>query len=129
MAFGIVFDDDRDGVADWRYGMDNRPGTKDEGSQNTKARAWRTDLHTGRTDTTPPYYSGAEGGLLDTYWDYSDHSATFAFGGEVTGGGSAGKKLDMPFYVWASVIQDGRVVATDYAPDVGWLNPSPDAKP
>ena len=25
------------------------------------------------------------------------------------------------FYVWASVIQDGRVVATDYAPDVGWL--------
>ena len=27
----------------------------------------------------------------------------------------------MPFYAWASVIQDGRVVATDYAPDSGWL--------
>jgi hypothetical protein len=27
------------------------------------------------------------------------------------------------------VIQDGRVVATDYAPDVGWLLPSPDANP
>ena len=26
-----------------------------------------------------------------------------------------------PFYVWASVIENGRVVATDYAPDVGWL--------
>ena len=38
-------------------------------------------------------------------------------------------KLDVPFYVWASVIKDGRVVATDYAPDVGWLLPSPDAKP
>src|SRR5687767_9262618 len=25
------------------------------------------------------------------------------------------------FYVWASVIEDGRVVATDYAPDIGWL--------
>ena len=25
------------------------------------------------------------------------------------------------FYAWASVIQDGRVVATDYAPDTGWL--------
>jgi hypothetical protein len=26
------------------------------------------------------------------------------------------------FYAWASVIQDGRVVATDYAPDVGsWI--------
>ena len=28
-------------------------------------------------------------------------------------------------YAWASVIEDGRVVATDYAPDVGWLDPSP----
>jgi hypothetical protein len=52
----------------------------------------------------------------------------FSFGGAVTGGGSIG---DMPerFYGWASVIQDGRVVATDYVPDVGWLEPSPDAKP
>ena len=25
--------------------------------------------------------------------------------------------------VWASVIQDGRVVATDYAPDAGWFVP------
>jgi hypothetical protein len=25
------------------------------------------------------------------------------------------------FYAWASQIEDGRVVATDYAPDVGWL--------
>ena len=35
----------------------------------------------------------------------------------------------MPFYAWASVIVNGRVVATDYAPDVGWLDRSPDAKP
>jgi hypothetical protein len=28
------------------------------------------------------------------------------------------------FYAWASVIEDGRVVATDYAPDVGWLEPT-----
>ena len=27
----------------------------------------------------------------------------------------------MPFYAWASVIVNGRVVATDYAPDAGWL--------
>ena len=25
------------------------------------------------------------------------------------------------YYAWASMIEDGRVVATDYAPDVGWL--------
>jgi hypothetical protein len=27
----------------------------------------------------------------------------------------------MPLYTWASVIVNGRVVATDYAPDAGWL--------
>jgi hypothetical protein len=37
--------------------------------------------------------------------------------------------LDMPFYAWASVIQDGRVVATDYAPDSGWLLASRGAQP
>ena len=31
----------------------------------------------------------------------------------------------MPFYAWASVIVDGRVVATDYAPDAGWLVATP----
>ncbi len=36
-------------------------------------------------------------------------------------GSSVGLRADMPFYAWASVIVDGRVVATDYAPDVGWL--------
>ena len=35
----------------------------------------------------------------------------------------------MPLYAWASVIVDGRVVATDYAPDTGWLLPSPGANP
>ena len=33
------------------------------------------------------------------------------------------------FYAWASVIVDGRVVATDYAPDAGWLHPSSKAPP
>ena len=35
----------------------------------------------------------------------------------------------MPFYTWASVIVNGRVVATDYAPDAGWLVATPGAKP
>ncbi|HMG31520.1 MAG TPA: hypothetical protein VK585_15520, partial [Jiangellaceae bacterium] len=25
------------------------------------------------------------------------------------------------FYAWASVISGGRIVATDFAPDVGWI--------
>ena len=37
--------------------------------------------------------------------------------------------VDPFFYVWASVIENGRVAATDYAPDVGWLDPSATAKP
>ena len=45
------------------------------------------------------------------------------------GGGTSGMLLDVPIYAWASEIKDGQVVATDYAPDVGWLLPSPDAKP
>jgi hypothetical protein len=36
-----------------------------------------------------------------------------------------GFELDMPFYTWASVIVNGRVVATDYAPDSGWLVATP----
>ena len=49
------------------------------------------------------------------------------FGGAATSVGLVGG-LPERFYAWASVIQDGRVVATDCAPDVGWLLPSPDAK-
>ena len=40
--------------------------------------------------------------------------ARVKFGGDTTGGGTVGG-MHSPFYVWASVIQDGRVVATDYA--------------
>ena len=35
----------------------------------------------------------------------------------------------MPFYTWASVIVNGRVVATDYAPDSGWLVATRGARP
>jgi hypothetical protein len=37
-----------------------------------------------------------------------------------------GAKQTKPFYAWASIIVGGRVVATDYAPDTGWLIPTPD---
>jgi hypothetical protein len=50
-------------------------------------------------------------------------------GGRKAGGSKAGQGLPQRFYAWASVIVNGRVVATDYAPDDGWLDSSPDAKP
>jgi hypothetical protein len=146
IAYGVVFDEDRDGVPDWRYGIDNMPINA---TDRRPHRAWRTDLHTGRTDSKagPPYGfvdEPCEGSVppcgfgFDTWyppeWTYGS-DVHFSFGGGDATGGRTGprpKQLDMLFYVWASVIQDGRGVATDYAPDVGWLDQaesSPDPTP
>jgi hypothetical protein len=107
IAYGVVFDDDRDGVPDRRFGIDN-------------VRTWMTDLHTGRTLLSGGGYIGGQ--FLDTTSPRG--SVRFSFGTD-TPSGPRGMELDnRPFYVWASMIQDGRVVATDYAPDVGWLDTS-----
>ncbi len=66
------------------------------------------------------------GAVGETYFDtwypgeWGGIRARLGFGADLTGGGSR-PGLGDPFYVWASVIENGRVVATDYAPDVGWL--------
>ena len=108
VAYGLVVDVNADGQPDLRLGMDNAPGGRH--------RAWWTDLATGTTaaQTGPPY--GMVGG---TYFD------TF-LPGEKVFGRLLVKAEDVGafrFYVWASLIEDGRVVATDYAPDVGWIDP------
>ncbi len=135
IAYGVVVDDDRDGVPDWRYGIDNSPRTA--GDEQGHHRAWRTDLHTGRTESA----AGSEefGKVGETFFStrYPTRApgadARFSFGDrfDVAGKGmvTKGIELDMPLYAWASVIVDGRVVATDYAPDTGWLLPSPGATP
>jgi hypothetical protein len=123
IAYGIVTDDDRDGVPDWRYGMDNDPGFSTRDGQLT-TRWWRTDLHTGKTDAGGMDYLGWFGADFKTQYPRDGSDAAFLFGGsaETTQGSQAwGIDLDMPFYAWASVIVNGRVVATDYAPDAGWL--------
>ena len=85
-------------------------------------RAWTTDLHTGRTIVgwnsdgfSDSWYPPGSGRLPRTDVD-------FRFGGaSLAGGGSQPETIPERFYFWASVIQGGQVVATDYAPDVGWL--------
>ncbi len=126
IAYGVVVDDDGDGVPDRRFGVDNSQVVAAPG-EDPQRRQWITDLHTGRTlleddfgetffDTFyPPGASGVDGARL-------------SFGGDATGGGKIGG-LPERYYAWASVIENGRVVATDYAPDVGWLDPSATAKP
>jgi hypothetical protein len=140
IAYGVVVDDNGDGIADWRYGIDDLPQIP--GDAAAYHRAWRTNLHTGRTD----YDAGPRidhwlrgdplGEVGDTQFgtNYPAASAshdvlfrfyeTFDVAG--AGQGSEGAKFDVPFYVWASEIVDGRVVATDFAPDTGWLIPTPD---
>jgi hypothetical protein len=127
IAYGVVVDDDRDGVPDWRYGIDNMPV---DGTGDRDHRAWLTNLHTGRTESAPGGpYDGVGDTLRDTYF-YGGYwgGPTLIFGGNVTGGGTKGG-VPGAFYAWAAVIENGRVVATDYAPDVGWLDPSANTKP
>jgi hypothetical protein len=126
IAYGIVTDEDRDGVPDWRYGIDNMPA--DAVEKGIPRRGWRTNLHTGQTEAGPGQGEflnggGFQSGLSNDSADW-EPDAEFRFGGarETTQGMQPwGLELDMPFYTWASVIVNGRVVATDYAPDSGWL--------
>jgi hypothetical protein len=151
IAYGLVFDTDLDGVADVRLGMDRVPAelTPREGApgdtndtNDTDVRAWRTDLRTGVTEFGNAGSSVADGGIpmvsedledvlvevlgasatpppetvtyqpMAKFYPYND-GTPYGFG-EIPG----------RFYAWASVIEDGRVVATDYAPDTGWLDPA-----
>jgi hypothetical protein len=134
IAYGVVTDEDGDGVPDWRYGFDNTPAGVAQAGWPPR-RAWRTNLHTGQTEAGPDHGDppwalnggGFQAGLLTDSADW-EPDAGFRFVGsiETTQGKQAwGFDLDMPFYAWASVIVDGRVVATDYAPDSGWLVATP----
>jgi hypothetical protein len=132
IAYGVVTDEDRDGVPDWRYGIDNMPS--DAVEKGPPRRGWRTNLHSGQTEAGPglhdPLFLNGGGfwsGLPTESADW-EPDAKFGFGGavETTQGSQGwGFELDMPFYTWASVIVNGRVVATDYAPDSGWLVATP----
>jgi hypothetical protein len=134
IAYGVVTDEDRDGVPDWRYGMDNMPAGIAQAGWGPR-RGWRTNLHTGQTEAgpyhgDPPWAllgGGFQAGLPTDSADW-EPDAEFRFIGaiETTQGSQGwGFELDMPFYTWASVIVNGRVVATDYAPDSGWLVATP----
>ena len=127
IAYGLVLDTNGDGVPDVRVGMDNMPATVEIGH-----RAWRTELDTGRTMSA----TGAPYGLVgDRYVDtyFPGESRPFARGstGDVAefNVGLRAQEPTFRFYAWASLIEDGRVVATDYAPDVGWLESDPEAGP
>jgi hypothetical protein len=129
IAYGVVMDTDRDGQPDVRYGIDNIPSTAPGEDQH---RAWITDLDSGRTESKAgPGYGAVGDTFFDTFYpgEWTGIGARLKFGGDTTGpgpnGGGIVGGIRSPFYVWASLIEDGGVVATDYAPETGWLEPVP----
>lgn len=108
VAYGLVVDLNGDGQGDLRLGMDNAP--------DGEHRAWKTELATGATQAqTGPGYGVVGDFFFDTYFPGEKVNGRMLVEGQEMG--------QFKFYVWASLIEDGRVVATDYAPNVGWIDP------
>jgi heat shock protein HslJ len=119
IAYGVVLDTSGDGVPDVRIGMDR---------SGAGHRAWRTDLATSETavrvwprDASSGDFVGV-GGILDWYCPGVDSGTPKV--AQLYYRARAGEPMPR-WYGWASMIEGGRVVATDFAPDVGWLEEPP----
>ena len=112
IAYGVVLDTDGDHAADYVIGIDNA------GPERGDFRTWVTDLATGQTDEQvgPPYGFPIE-------FIHPDEEGGNAGVGLWFLGGSAPPGVDSSarFYVWAAESRDGEIVASDYAPDGGWM--------
>jgi hypothetical protein len=124
LEYGLVVDADSDGTPDYQIGINGPPRG---GSFHT----WVTDLKTGVTDERGDRPYGVPFDFHhpgETYPDDPPELASelartmrFFF---LTPGFPAPDGLDGsdPFYAWASYSENGSVVATDHAPDFGWLD-------
>jgi hypothetical protein len=112
-GYGIVLDVDSDGVPDYRYGVDNTVtgvGPIDGSCDcSMTGRVWRADLRTGDVEVVAAAQA-SDDTLLGELPGSDFPMAIFHL-----------KNLGGRFYAWSSLIADGQVVATDYAPNVGWL--------
>ena len=120
ISYGLAFDTTDDGAADYEVGISN------EASPAGDFRVWVTDLATGDTDEQigPPYGFPVE-------FAHPDEAERLAWGRvqpccspSLLGRGRRESPMAPGSMRWASVEVDGEIVAWDYAPDVGWLNPS-----
>lgn len=108
ISYGVVLDLNADGLPDQRVGIDNSlPGVDH--------REWITDLATGRTEVNRTGVFGGFGafGTRVETW-FVDANALPGLWVKREPGG-------IRFYAWASIISDGRIIATDFAPDSGWI--------
>jgi hypothetical protein len=112
IEYGLVFDVDEDGVADYWAAINN------DAPQPGDYRVWVTDLDTGdkREQVAGPYGFPIEFSHPD---GSGRNQMLFTF---LSGSTPYGVRSDaMRFYAYASTTDNGQVVAWDYAPDFGWL--------
>jgi hypothetical protein len=125
LTYGVAFDTNADGVADYTAGLSNDTPVRGD------FRTWATDLATGQTNEQvgPPYGFPVE----FNYADEGDrgYPPDGAPDSEVllwflgNDGRSAPPGLNPEtarFYVWTALTRDGVLVANDYAPDAGWMS-------
>lgn len=108
VIYGVVADVDGDGTADVRFGI--------APISDSEHLVWRTDFATGHTDHAegPPY-----GPIADTWYpSQHDRGRDGIFLLEPL----PGEYEKFRFYVWASMMANSEVLATDYAPDQGWID-------
>lgn len=125
ISYGLVLDTAGDGAPDYLVGIEDDstpPGDVITGNQPLPPhifRVWVTDLATGATDEQigPSYGYPIEFGHPDERGNGAVMWFTFL-------GDSAPADMDprsVRFYAWASLTNDGEVVARDVAPDDGWM--------
>jgi len=128
VSYGLVLDTSEDGAPDYLVGIEDDPTppgdvhTGDYYSPRHIYRVWVTNLATGETDEQigPSYGYPVEFGHPDERGIGARMWFTFL-------GDSAPPEMDprsVRFYAWASLTNDGEVVARDVAPDEGWMTVS-----
>lgn len=124
IAYGLVLDTTGDGAADYLIGIDN--------DAPAGFHVWVTDLATTTTarQVGPPYGYPIEFSHPDETHPGGPpgpEQMVFTFlGGTAPAGFDAGT---VRFYAWSAETVDGDLVASDFAPDTGWLDPPYGASP
>ena len=124
VTYGIAFDTDADGVADYTAGIDNDAPVRGD------FRAWVTDLATGETreQVGPPYgfpieFNHTSDGGCTVSDEEPNCGVDLMFLGDDGRSAPAGLNPETArFYVWTAVTRDGVLVANDYVPDAGWMS-------
>jgi hypothetical protein len=123
ISYGLAFETTGDEAPDYVVGISN------ESSSPGGFRVWVTELATGETDEQdgPPYGFPVEFAHPDEVALQGGPGTPGMLFTFLPGTEPPGVTLSTRFYAWASVEEDGAVVAWDYAPDAGWVGAPPEA--